>query len=279
MSFSLPKSPEPYRAPVFDEAAFKALIDAAPDRFPVAAPSPIRSTRKAAQWTGAICRAYGYASDRIRDPGQRAELDALYEKTLAAGPDFAKVRRNADFSPAPIVVYSKEAAAEIMRQARQIERESFATRAKGEHGGALGRMALQLLEWLCYVLWPKACFGMVPSLAHIATSSRMSRATVVEAMKPLEAFGFLTIQRRRQRVPTPLGVKVVQATSAYTLGLAKGLGVLALAAFGKKPQTAANRGEQRSEFRRSPAIRDDLYSAEGMWKTLNLKPSFEPLLT
>lgn len=237
-----------------------------------AKPKPtIRSTCKASQWSEATYRAYAYVSDRLRDPGQQADLAALLEQTIQAGPDFLRVRANATFAPVPIVAYSPEAAREIMRQAREIERESYASRAKGAHGGALGRMGLQLLEWFAFILWPKSGrFGMVPSLAHIATASRMSRDTVVEAMKRLERFGFLTVQRRRRRVPTPLGVKVVQATNAYVLGLAKGLGALALAAFANKPPPL--RGNGRPESTKTRAIKSEHYSSAGLWITRDRTP-------
>ena len=140
----------------------------------------------------------------------------------------------------------------------------------------MGRPALDLLEWFAFVQWPKSAkFGMAPSLAHIAAGARMSRATVVEAMKRLELFGFLTIHRRRKRVPTPFGVKVVQDTNAYVLNLAKGLGALALAVFAKRPPIG---DEGASEFRRSPAIRNEHYSSTSLRKTRDVKPGFQPML-
>jgi len=273
--------PVPWRPGEYSVDAIKAHegFNALPDAFPGAerwvgppslpvagetphkASKPIRATRRAAQWRESVYRAWGYLSGHARAPSHQAELDELLEHTLAAGPDFAEVRRNATFAPAPVVAYSREAAAEIMQQARQIERESYCARDKGEHGGALGRMALQLLEWFTFVLWPKSGrFGMVPSLAHIAAAARMSKATVVEAMKRLEAFGFLSIQRRRKRVPSPLGVKVVQDTNAYVLGLAKGLGALALAAFAKRPQAGGDKPAGGSEFRSPPAIKNEHFT-------------------
>jgi hypothetical protein len=284
MSFSAVQptnSPEPYRPPPYDEATRKALIDAAPDRVPSAGPPPVRSTRKAEAWTGALYRAHAYVSARLH-PGDRPELDALLERTVQAGPDFLKVRWNATFAPVPIVAYSREVAVEIMRQAREIERETYASRAKGAHGGALGVSALRLLEWFVFTLWPRAIYGMVPSIAFIASAdgARMSRPTVVEGMKRLEAFGFLTITRRRKRVPTALGIKQVQDTNAYVLGLAKGLGALALAAFSKKPkESAAERRARVSELGQLPAIKSDHYSSIGRWKTRDPKHGLVPLLT
>jgi hypothetical protein len=262
--------------------------DETPDRYPApgeprpslpaADRSPISAKGKAAQWSAAIYRAWRYLSGRVREPAHQVELDAMLEKTLAAGPDFACVRRNATFAPVQVFAYSPKAAAEIMRQAREIERESYATRDKGAHGGGLGRMALQLLEWFCFSLWPKARFGMTPSLAHIAAAARMSRASVVEAQKRLALFGFLAVQRRRKRVETPLGAKVVQNCNAYVLSLARGLGVLALAAFGKKPATSGRKPAVPSEFRRTPSIRNEQSFLMPRCADWLLKPDYEPLM-
>ena len=210
-------------------------LDQLPDRYPTASPDPlIRSTKRAAQWSAGIHRAYSYLSGRVRAPWEQAALDSSYEKTMREGPDFLKVRANADFRRVPCGAYNKEAAAEIMKQAREIERETYTNRAKGKHGGEVGRMALQLLEWFCFVMWPKARFGMFPSLAHIANGARMSKQAVVDAMKVLQLYGFLTVEPRRKLIESPFGPKVVQDTNAYVLNLAKGLGALALAMFGKK---------------------------------------------
>ncbi len=232
---------------------------------PPSTANPIRSTRKAAQWSAAVHRAYAYMSGRLRDPWQREQLDRYYEQTLEEGPDFLKVRRTADFSPVPVVAYRPEAAAEIMKQAREIERETYACRAKGKHGGGLGRTAIQLLEWFCFGMWPRAPYGMFPSLAHIAAGARMSKETVIEAMKTLQLFGFLTVQPRRKRIDTPLGVKVVQDTNCYVLSLAKGLGALALAVFRPKGQP--------SESTKPTAKETPSYSTKGQ------RPTFSNLRT
>lgn len=293
MSFSTPapsstESPEPWRPGEYDDNAIRAHpgFAASPDAFPATSsppgkgPPPIRAKSKAAVWVSAIHRAYGYIASRICEPLERAKLDALYEDTITAGPDFARVRRNATFGPVQVATYSPKTAREIMRQAREIEDKTYAARAKGAHGGALGRLGLQLLEWFVFKLWPKSArFGMVPSLANIATGARMSKATVVDAMKRLETFGLLGIERRRKRIATPLGAKVVQAPSAYTLSFAKGLGALALAAFGKGAQAAGEKPTQTSESTKSPAIRNEHYSPTAQPQHWFPRPDYKPLLT
>ena len=194
---------------------------------------PIRATRKLAQWKAGLSQAYAYLSGRTHDPQEQGWLDQHYEKVMQDKPDFARVRRNATFEPAPVIVFSQQAAAEIMKQAREIERESYTERGKGKHGGGIGRMAMQLLEWFCFVMWPKGKYGMYPSLEHIASQARMSKDAVVQALKRLELYGFVTVIHRRKRVMTAFGAKQVQDTNAYVLNLARGLGALALAVIAK----------------------------------------------
>ena len=231
--------------------------------------NPIRATQKAAQWSAGIYRAYLYLTTRIREPWQLAELDKQFQQTLEDGPDFLKVRREAEFIPVPVIAYNKDAAREIIRQAREIEHETYKCRPKGKHGGGIGRMGMQLLEWFCFVMWPMARYGMFPSLAHIAEGARMSRETVTEAMKTLELFGFLTVTPRRKRIQTPFGVKQVQDTNCYVLNLAKGLGALALATFGRKPQTAGDKQGRPSESSKPPAKEIHSYPSKSQGRVFN----------
>jgi hypothetical protein len=272
----------PFEPPAWlkmDAAALKAALAATPDRHPIDGPPPIRAARKAEEWRAAIYRAWGYLSGRVREPGEAAKLDELLERTLKEGPDFAKVRRNATFARAPVVAYSRESAAAIMRQAREIERESYAHRAKGAHGGALGRMALNLLEWFCFTMWPRARYGMVPSIAHICSGARMSRPTAVAAMATLERFGLLTIQRRRKLIQTAFGPKLVQDTSAYVLNLADDLpAALAPPAVAKTPPAGAEKRGIGSEFTSRPAIRIEHFISMPDARKGRPNADYEPLL-
>ena len=97
-------------------------------------------------------------------------------------------------------------------------------------------------------------------------------------MRRLEAFGFLGIQRRRKRAPTPLGMKVVQDCNSYVLGFARGLGALAFAAFGKKPAAAGEKSERPSEFTRPPAIKNDHFRAVPQCENGLPKSDYAPIL-
>lgn len=249
---------------------FPAQERARPDSAPLSGARACRSTRKAAQWAADLTRSYGYLLGRQRDPQQREALGREFEAALQEGPDFLRVRRDAQFGPVPAPVYSREAAAEIMKQAREIERGSYAARAKGKHGGALGRTAIQLLEWFCFVMWPKARYGMFPSLAHIAEQARMSKDTVVSAIKTLELHGFLTVIRRRKRVQTAFGPKQVQDTNGYALNLAKGLGALALAVFGKRSESNSPAAKETNFYLQNASgrIHTSKRNNSGFWGTL-----------
>jgi hypothetical protein len=57
-----------------------------------------------------------------------------------------RLHRGSDFREAPKVHLDGNAVAKLMATYRAIERGSWKTKAKGKHGGALGRPALRLLE-------------------------------------------------------------------------------------------------------------------------------------
>ena len=196
----------------------------------LAAPQPTRAAQpqpRHDRWRQGIDRAY-YSMSARTDPAQQAKLDILYASEIAGGPGYAKVRRNAVFGKADVVAYSAAAAAAIMKQARQIENGTYASRAKGKHGGCLGRAAMAVLEFMLFVQWPRSHYGLSPSIAHIARGARLSRSTVCEALKTLELHGFLKITHRRKIIQTVFGPKIVQDTNGYQLQQVAGLGAMAL---------------------------------------------------
>jgi hypothetical protein len=265
---------EPYRPGMYD-AAIEAALDKLPDRHPAGASASrfIHSTRRADRWTAGIYSAYQRLLLSIRDASEGVDLERLLEETLKEGPDFLKVRREAGFAPVPVVAFNKKAAAEIMKQARLIEQQSYLSHPKGQHGGCIGRMGMQLLEWFCYVMWPRATFGLFPSLAYIAAGARMSRESVSKAIKTLEAYGFLTVIARRKRIHTAFGLKQVQDTNGYVLNLAKGWGSLALKVFGKAKEqnTLVKSSNSHNKYGQSKASESTRSRATKRYN-YNLKP-------
>lgn len=181
----------------------------------------IRATRRAAQWRADLQRSWGYLRQRARTEAEREALDAELEKALEAGPDFTRYHATASYQEGPKVSIDRNLAAKIMVVARAIERNSFAQRDKGKHGGALGRAAMRVLETLLYVVRPyhgRLC----PSFDTLAGLALMSRRTVITAIGILERLGFITVHRRLKRVRTDLGFTTVQDTNAYEIHPPKG---------------------------------------------------------
>lgn len=152
------------------------------------------------------------------------------ESEIAKGPDFSRQHRGSAFLDAPKVNTDRNFCARIMYMADIIERKTWRARAKGKHGGALGRAAITLLRVLMYVV-KKSSGKLFPSYDHLARLCRMSRRTVIEAMGVLERMGFVTVHRRIKRIRTPLGLRVVQDSNAYEYHMPKGLGALAWSIF------------------------------------------------
>lgn len=194
----------------------------------------IRQTERAAGWRQQLARAFSYQYGRARTDAERSRLEALYEANHDR-PDFARIHRGSDFAEPPRRPFNAGEAREIMRQARSIERGTYASREKGQHGGAIGKSALRVLEVLLFVVWPTARRGIYPSLAHLAAKCELSVRTLQTCLAVLKLMGFLDILRRMKRVQTELGTLVQQDTNAYTLHLPTGLGAIGAALFGKGP--------------------------------------------
>jgi hypothetical protein len=192
----------------------------------------VRQRERAAAWRQQIARAYAYQLGRARSDAERQHLDEAYQAALEARPDFARVHRGSGFALPSCGAYDRNEAHRIMSQARAIERGTYQHRAKGEHGGVIGRSALKLLEVFLFVIWPIARKGIFPSLAHLAAKAHLSVRTVQTCLAVLKLLGFLTITRRMKRVQTALGVQQMQDTNAYILHLPKGLGAIGAALFG-----------------------------------------------
>ena len=230
----------PFRPTNYYEAAERLFLSAPPPLIlatavpasiaSIAAPRPAGAAQpphRHDRWRQGIDRAY-YSLSARTSPDQQAKLDIFYASEIAGGPGYAKVRRNAVFGKADVVAYSAAAAAAVMKQARQIENGTYSSRAKGKHGGCLGRAAMAVLEFMLFVQWPRSHYGMSPSIAHIAKGARLSRSTACEALKTLELHGFLKITRRRKIIQTVFGPKIVQDTNGYQLQQVAGLGAMAL---------------------------------------------------
>jgi DNA-binding MarR family transcriptional regulator len=188
--------------------------------------SPVaRSRDRAAAWRADMAKAASYLYQRTTTPEQHAEIDATYQEALAEGPDFARYHRGSEFRNPPRVNTDRNHLARLMFMADTIERKSWAVRAKGKHGGALGRSALAVFRVLLFVVTKReGC--LYPSLETLARLARMSKPTVVTAIARLVLMGFLTVYRRIKRIRTPLGIRVVQDSNCYEYHPPTGLGAL-----------------------------------------------------
>lgn len=195
--------------------------------------APVRQTNRAAAWRAQISRAFAYQYGRARTEDARTELEEAYQKAMEDRPDFARIHHGSDFREAPRKPFDPREAREIMAQARSIERGTYATREKGQHGGVIGKSALRVLEVLLFVIWPKGRKGVFPSLAHIAGAAQLSVRTVQTSLAVLKLLGFLSVFRRMRRVPTALGLICQQDTNAYLFHLPKGLGAIGAALFSR----------------------------------------------
>lgn len=188
-------------------------------------------------------RAINRAEDRARQlykaaselmqaaPAHAETIGKMLEDELGRAPDFTMYRRGSSFVDAPAVNTDRNHCARIMFTAETLERKSWRARKKGKHGGVLGRNAIILLRVLLFVV-RKRQGRLFPSFDHLALLCRLSRRAVIEAMRRLIFYGFVTAIRRCKRERTAFGIRVVQDTNAYLYHLpSKGWGLLAARCF------------------------------------------------
>jgi hypothetical protein len=192
-----------------------------------------RCRDRAARWQSDMYRAATQLMASCPD-----DADAIVEhleREIAAGPDFTRCHRGSDLRAPPKVNTDRNFICRLMFMARMIETKSYARRAKGKHGGQLGKSALRLLEIMVFVVDKRGGY-LAPCYDTLARLACMSRRAIVTAMGVLEEMGFVTVHRRVKRVRTPFGVKVVQDSNAYEYHLPKGLGALAWSSFGPRSE-------------------------------------------
>jgi hypothetical protein len=189
----------------------------------------IRDHDRATEWQRCTSRAA--ADSMAAYPNDAEAIEKELERELSTGPAFSRVRRRSYFGAPPKVNTDKNFVARLMFMARMIERKSWARKAKGKHGGTLGKTALRLLEIMLFVVNKRGGY-LAPSYDTLAKLACMSRRAIVTAMGVLATMGFVTIHRRTKRVQTPFGPKFVQDCNAYEYHLpTKGLGAWARAIF------------------------------------------------
>lgn len=195
----------------------------------------VRAKSRAADWERQIARAFLYVHGRAQTPEEAAELERLYEATLAEGPDFTHYRDKSEFKDAPELNLDRNAISKMMVTFYTMTRNGWAGKAKGKHRGLLSRCAEDVFKALIYLAGKYD--RLFPSLKGLAYLARCCPASVSTALDQLEAFGIVTRHRRLKRVMTPLGFRVEQNTNAYEVHPPKtALGRLAEAVFGaKKP--------------------------------------------
>jgi hypothetical protein len=194
------------------------------DTFPGANPADCGQPQRCTSWKEALrvrkefCRrkqlraAAEFMRQQARTEEERAELDQELARQLAEGPRY---HRGSRFTDAPHINTDRNFLNKVLVLARALEARSYKERAKGAHGGVLGRSALGVLELL--INFAKKRGKVAPGYVALAAMARMCRDTVMTAIAALERWGFVTVVRRLKKVHTVLGTKIVQDTCGFDI--------------------------------------------------------------
>lgn len=175
-------------------------------------------------------------------PEEMAAIEALYE-SLQAKPAFTKHRSKSVFCPAPTLSLDRNALARIKFQLQAIRRGTWFAKEKGKHSGGIAHSVIEVFEALVHLAQKHG--KVFPSLVGIGILATRSKQTVVNALKVLEHYGFITRIRRIKCIQTALGPQTVQDTNAYTIQEPNLLGRVGLELFG-------GTRESRSQAAREP---------------------------
>jgi hypothetical protein len=131
-------------------------------------------------------------------------------KTFAAWPVWSgSTTKEIRFQSMP-----KKAATKLWHRARDFDRQ---TRQAGRHGGAVGPMALKVLETLLFDFLNYTSGRLDPSYAAIARKANVCRRTVANAVKRLRDLGILNWVRRCAESRKDGRFVLEQETNAYAV--------------------------------------------------------------
>jgi hypothetical protein len=195
---------------------------------------------------------------QARSEEERAELDQELARQLAEGPRY---HRGSKFTDAPDINTDRNFLNKVLVLARALEARSYKARAKGAHGGVLGRSALDVLELLVNLARKRG--KVAPGYVALAAMARMCRDTVMTAIAVLERWGFVSVIRRLKKVRTVLGTKTVQDTCGFDIhppGLAGGPRPYGRIAGG----LLAGMMPARSESKNSAVLKNPSFNSRGL---------------
>ena len=147
-------------------------------------PVPVKKRRQS-RYGEQLTRAWAFLREKASTEPEVSALDQEYERQIVEGPRY---HRGSEFIDVPRINCDRNFLAKVLFIARAIERGSYKVRAKGKHGGTLGRSALAVLELL--INMAQARQGRVaPGYEALAAIARLSRQTVITRDQRARAHG------------------------------------------------------------------------------------------
>jgi biotin operon repressor len=236
----------------------------------------IRCSDRAVRWRADLERHYGRLIAEAKTPADQAELEESYAADLKRGPDFSRVRRNATTFGLPVIKgLDRNMLARLVFAFEHIAHGLWRTDRKSarDHGRTIKRTmptsVLPVLKALVR-LTVKHAGRVFPSLEGLAYSAGCSRATCIQAVKLLEAWGYVHITRRCKRVQTRVGMRLVQDTSVYQLQEPHGLAAMAARIFGV--ETGPVKSGTSSGSKTQPARQTKTISSEEEVRVVDRTP-------
>lgn len=199
---------------------------------------PIKARQRAVDWRRHVETHYASLIAAAGSQAQREAVESAHATAIAAGPSWAKVRRDATYRQPQPHGLDRNAVARAIWRAEQMARTMWkADRAAARAAGkrirrTISRTALDVVRALGRLSVKHAV--AFPSLECLSVLACCSRRAACSAIRELEQLGLVEIDRRRQKIRATDGrVIEVQATSVYRLLLHPvGIGAMMAAVLG-----------------------------------------------
>lgn len=205
-------------------------------------PRSVRAKDRAAQWHRDLEQRTAKLIASASTVAEREAIEHAYTQERDRGPAFARVHRSAGFqTSAKATRLDRNGLARLQVMWRWLVRKMTATDRKaardtGQHTTrTLSRSTLDVMDALIYLA--RKYDSVFASIECIAALANVCRRTAAAALKTLEAWGVISVHRRRKRIVSPTGgIAETQDTSIYVLQLPEGLSAMALRIFGWSPE-------------------------------------------
>jgi DNA-binding Lrp family transcriptional regulator len=176
----------------------------------------ISSPKKQKQQSMSFYRDLDRELKAARTPEEKEAIWQRFEEAQSGKEQTRRQRRGSTLDPVKFRPLDRNQRARIVYLAEKLDAR---THEPGQHGGCLKRTGIHILKVLVFHFHNAANGRCDPSISTIAKAAGVSRSTVIEALKRLEAAGIIERIRRSRWIRQYGRKRCVQWSNAYRMNV------------------------------------------------------------